>query len=75
MRCASGVTRFAAMSICGPSYFNKQGDQSDREDPAAALRAARGATLAEGIIKYDEIMHDWREAGTMEGLLVSSVAV
>lgn len=74
MLCASGATRFAAMSICGPSYMNKHSKQSDTDDPAAALRLARGAGLAEGVIKYHEILHDWREAGTMEGVLVSGVA-
>lgn len=75
MRCASGATRFAATSICTPSYLNNQGEQLDKTDQAALLKTARGAPLAEGLLKYGDILREWHEAGTMEGLLVSGAAV
>jgi len=73
MQCAAGAPRFASISICTPSYSNNEGARLDMSDQAALFKAARASPVAEGILKYDEILEGWRKDGKLQGLVVTHV--
>ncbi|OJJ42580.1 hypothetical protein ASPZODRAFT_20347 [Penicilliopsis zonata CBS 506.65] len=50
------VTAIATMGTCTPSYFNAEGDIS------------RGTPWGTGVNDFNQILHDWRAQGEMDGL-------
>ncbi|KAJ7788243.1 flavin-binding monooxygenase-like family protein [Mycena olivaceomarginata] len=49
---------FAALQGCTPSYMGKV------VDPVEQLKAARGATWAEGIVSFTEVIRAWEDEGS-----------
>lgn len=73
MQCVAGAARFATFSVCTPGYINNEGARLDMSDQAALFKAAKASPIAEGLLKYEEILDGWRKDGKMQGLVVTPV--
>ncbi|EXJ76300.1 uncharacterized protein A1O5_00808 [Cladophialophora psammophila CBS 110553] len=68
---ARHATWFAAYSICTPGFSTNEGEDLKPLPPQEALRKARAAPHAQGLIYFKDVLKRWREAGTLEGLTIS----
>lgn len=73
MQILSNAVKFAGMSGCTPSYFNKEGETDLITDPAQQMKAAKNAIWPNGFRDYYDIIGAWRAEGSMKGLEVSVV--
>lgn len=62
---------FAAYSICTPGFATNEGEDLKPIPPQEALKKARAAPHAQGLIYFKDVLKRWREAGTLEGLTIS----
>ncbi|KAI1335940.1 hypothetical protein F5Y15DRAFT_221058 [Xylariaceae sp. FL0016] len=71
MRIARGAARFAAMTVCGPSYFNaEKGPGMRQRSPQEMMMAARRATWGAGLPLFVEELNRWKKGGEMKGVTV-----
>ncbi|KAJ7802485.1 flavin-binding monooxygenase-like family protein [Mycena olivaceomarginata] len=63
---------FAALQGCTPSYVTKEGEMGKVVDPVEQLKAARGATWAEGIVSFTEVIRAWEDEGKLRGFKVEA---
>ncbi|KAI5927614.1 hypothetical protein F4810DRAFT_272416 [Camillea tinctor] len=75
MRVLAGAARFAVLRVCTPSYITgetygamKLGEQGSSE---AMMRLAKAASYGGGIMKFTEVVDQWREEGKLAGIEVS----
>lgn len=56
------------LAICTPSYINNEG--STPQDPVEQAKMMRGAAYAQGMNAYVQLLQEWREEGSMDGVAV-----
>lgn len=58
-----------SIGICTPSYINNEGFLP--EDPAERMKMMRGVAYLQGMNAYTEVLRQWREEGSMDGVVIS----
>ncbi|OAQ95588.1 flavin-binding monooxygenase-like family protein [Purpureocillium lilacinum] len=64
----SRVAWLASLQVCGPSYFNNEGQKQTHEE---MMKTLRGAHDSRGIPAYEETLEQWRAAGGLQGIDVT----
>ncbi|KAI1828433.1 hypothetical protein F4861DRAFT_265 [Xylaria intraflava] len=75
LRMAQGAARFAAMSICTPSYISSEmgpGSMGQGMSQEQMMKAARRSPWSGGLPAFLDLWTKWRDEGKLEGVLASA---
>lgn len=61
---------FAALSGCTPGYMNAEGAADKPKSGEQIAKAVKGAFWGEGIHSFVQVINQWRNEGTLEGLVL-----
>ncbi|KAF5018335.1 hypothetical protein F66182_9696 [Fusarium sp. NRRL 66182] len=61
---------FSVYGICTPGFATNEGEDLRPVSQDEALKKARSAPYAQGLIVYIDILKRWKETGTLEGVII-----